>query len=158
MTEKAHKLSQQQALFVEAVMSGKNRTDAYIDAGYRVKDRNSARSAAARLYATDTVQREIQRRKEMARHNSDYHLIRLSHGALEELGSMVKECQNERVKLETIKAILDYAGLGPKDPATHDDNSEVSFKDVVLGLGQRNEAIAEEYWYGASEEPVGETH
>ncbi len=156
MTEKAHKLSQQQALFVEAVMSGKNRTDAYIDTGYRVKDRNSARSAAARLYATDTVQRKFQRRKEIASHNSDYHLIRLSRSALEELGSMVKECQNERVKLETIKAILDYAGLGPKHPATHGDSSEVSFKDVVLGLGQRNEAIAEEYWYGGNEKPEGE--
>jgi hypothetical protein len=69
---------------------------------------------------------------------------------------MIKDCQNERVKLETIKAILDYAGLGPKDPATHNDSSEVSFKDVVLGLGQRNEAIAEEYWYGASDEPESE--
>jgi phage terminase small subunit len=152
MTEKVYTLSQQQARFIEAVMSGKNRTDAYIDAGYRVKDRNSARSAAARLYATDSVQREIQRRREMARHNSDYHLIRLSRSALEELDGMVRDCQNERVKLEAIKAILEYAGLGPKHPATHDGSSEVSFKDVVLGLGQRNEAIAEEYWYGGSEE------
>ncbi len=67
---------------------------------------------------------------------------------------MVKECQNERVKLETIKAILDYAGLGPKDPAPNDDNSEVSFKDVILGLGQRNEAIADEYIYSHDAGPL----
>ena len=143
-----HKLSPQQIRFVDAVMEGRNRTDAYIRAGYKIKNRRNVRSAAARLYANPGVQREIQRREKAVRRRNFHHLTRLSQDALDELSKMMRECQNERVRLDAIKAILEYAGLRPEAEPEHDGESAavVTLKDVVLGLGQRNEKLASEYW------------
>ena len=151
MTEKVRSLGQRQVRFIDAIISGKNRTDAYINTGYKTRNRRSAAAAAARLYANDNVQREFQRRREMASHHNTYHLIRLSQDALEKLGRIIQDCQNERVTLEAIKTVLEYAGLRSEQEPKQDDDAAVSFKDVILGLGQRNEAIAEEYWYAGSD-------
>ena len=130
-------------------MKGKNRTDAYIDAGYKIKNRRNVGAAATRLYADPSVQAELQRREEAVRRRNCHYLSIISHDALDELRKMIRDCDNERVKLEAIKTVLDYAELKSDAASAHHGESPevVTLKDVVLGLGQRNEAIAEEYWY-----------
>ncbi len=149
MIQKLHRLSPQQMRFIDALMQGKNRTDAYIDAGYKITDRRNVRSAAARLYANPSVQEEVQRREKALKDRNFHHLTRLSRDALEELSKMIRECDNERVRLDAIIAVLDYAGLKPESESMrHGDMAAiVTFKDVILGLGQRNEALAAEYWH-----------
>ena len=151
------RLSQQQIRFIDAIMEGKNRTDAYINAGYKIRNRRNVRSAAARLYANPIIQGEIQRREKIVRRRNSHHLARLSSEALDELNKMIRDCDNERVKLDAIKAVLDYAGLRPEAESAHhaDLATIVTFKDVVLGLGQRNEALALERWH-ADGEKAGE--
>ncbi len=131
--------------FVDGILHGKNRTDAYMAAGYKIKDRRNVGSTAARLYANPSVQEEIQRREKAVRERNLHHLSRLSQDALDELSTMVRDCDNERVKLDAIKAILDYAGLRSVAEPGHDMEQPVTLQDVVLGLGERNEALAAEY-------------
>lgn len=147
MTEKIARLSPQQTRFVGGIIKGKNRTDAYIDAGYRTKSRRNVGAAAARLYANPNVQEELQRREKAVRRRNCHYLNIISHDALDELRKMIRDCDSERMKLETIKAVLDYAALKSEPALAHDGEPSdvVTLKDVVLGLGQRNEAIAAEY-------------
>ncbi len=78
MIEKRRKLNSQQMRFIDGIIQGKNRTDAYIDAGYKTRNRRNVNSAATRLYANLNVQQEIQRQEKAIRHYSSHHLASLT--------------------------------------------------------------------------------
>jgi phage terminase small subunit len=48
-------LSEQQERFCQLIVQGKNQTDAYMEAGYKVKDAEVAKSAASRLFANVNI-------------------------------------------------------------------------------------------------------
>lgn len=48
-------LSEQQERFCQLIAQGKNQTDAYMEAGYKVKDAEVAKSAASRLFANVNI-------------------------------------------------------------------------------------------------------
>lgn len=52
-------LSQQQERFCQLIAQGKNQTDAYMEAGYKVKDAEVAKSAASRLFANVNIAARI---------------------------------------------------------------------------------------------------
>ena len=145
MIEKRRKPNSQQMRFIDGIIQGKNRTDAYIDAGYRSKDRHNASSAAARLYTSPSIQREIQRQEEAVRQYNSHYLANLSQAALDELSKIIRECDNERVKLDAIKAVLEYAGVKHGLRSTGKPEKTPALQGFLISLARRNGVIPEEH-------------
>ncbi|MFC1717668.1 terminase small subunit [Candidatus Poribacteria bacterium] len=145
MIEKRRKLNSQQMRFIDGIIQGKNRTDAYIGAGYKIRNRHNASSAASRLYANPNVQQEIQRQEKATRQYNSHYLASLSQAALDELSTMLRKCDNDRVKLDVIKAILEYAGVKHELKSKGDPGKTSTLQEFLISLAQRNGVITEEH-------------
>ncbi len=145
MIKKRCKLNSQQMRFIDGIIQGKNQTDAYIDAGYKIRNRRNATSAAARLYASPGVQQEIQRQDEAVRKYNSHYLASLSQVALNELSTIMRECDNERVKLDAIKVILDYAGVKHELRSGSESEKVAPLQGLLLSIARRNKVIPEEH-------------
>ncbi len=145
LIEKRRKLNSQQMRFIDGIIQGKNRTDAYIDAGYKIRNRRNTSSAAARLYANPGVQREIQRQEESVRQYNSHHLASLTQDALDQLSRMIRECETERVKLDAIKVILDYAGVKHELKSGSESEKVAPLQGLLLSIARRNKVIPEEH-------------
>lgn len=125
MSEK--NLNIRQLKFIEELLKGKTQKEAYINAGYEVKDDNTAEAAASRLLRNVNIQAEIEKRLTDIKYRNNLRLYRISEVALANLVNILqsddeieitkgakKFSKNNyliRIKADLIRDILDRVGL-----------------------------------------------
>ena len=105
-------LTQQHIRFIEGVMQGKTRCDAYKEAGFKVKSSITATTGGCRLMNSDLVKAEIARRQaEVSEQNMNL-LKHLQKNAVIGLGNLILSA-DEMVKFRACADVLDRTGLKP---------------------------------------------
>ena len=104
-----------QARFIDNILSGMYAYEAYMKAGYKVKNERIASSCASDLMAVPRIREEIKRRQEERRER----LLRKMEGYGEEAAEKVREIMREgdssAVQLAAARDILDRIGVKPID-------------------------------------------
>ena len=107
-------LTQQHIRFIEGVMQGKTRCDAYKEAGFKVKSSITATTGGCRLMNSDLVKAEIARRQaEVSEQNMNL-LKHLQKNAVIGLGNLILSA-DEMVKFRACADVLDRTGLKPTE-------------------------------------------
>lgn len=84
-------LNDQQRLFADLVLQGKNQTDAYKLAGYKAKDDDVAAALASRLIGNEKVARYLDAKRAKAIKKTEINLEWL----IEQAADLYAECRNE---------------------------------------------------------------
>ena len=118
-------LTQQHIRFIEGVMQGKTRCDAYKEAGFKVKSSITATTGGCRLMNSDLVKAEIARRQaEVSEQNMNL-LKHLQKNAVIGLGNLILSA-DEMVKFRACADVLDRTGMKPsEDLNIHNDDDRM---------------------------------
>ena len=114
--EKEIKLSARHQKFVEAILAGKNHTDAYLAAGYKRRDRLKVGKAAYNLWKKVEIQNEIKRRKTILFEQYKEAMDAQVADAIEARGRLVNYPNfGSATQMKAIADVLDRAGFKPKE-------------------------------------------
>jgi len=114
--EKEVKLSIKHERFVNALLSGMSRSDAYLEAGYHPPSKNALWVGASRLYRNIKVQKELQRRRKEMEEEYRERMFDDVGEALDVRKLLLKSATREHsVRMAAVRDILDRAGFKPKE-------------------------------------------
>lgn len=116
--ENQKELNIRQLKFIDGLLEGKTQKKSYIDAGYEVKDEQTAEVNASRLIRNAKVQEELEKRIEDLKSRNKLRLYRISEAALQRLVSILQSDEkiaDSNVKADLIKYVLDGVGLKPAE-------------------------------------------
>lgn len=100
-------LSEQQRRFADYILEGKTQQDAYIEAGYSVKNLETARANASRLLTNAKVASYIAERQEKAAESAEVTLEWL----LEQAKGVLQDARQDRAHAASVAAIKELGVL-----------------------------------------------
>ena len=113
-------INPKQRKFIDGVLAGKTLVSAYREAGYKAKSDVSAWTSASQIFRNVKVQAEFKRQMDQQKAIDELRLDRIRSEALVEIHKLVRSATNdEKVKLDAIKDVLDRAGLKPVERIEH---------------------------------------
>lgn len=136
-------LNDRQQKFVEGVLKGKTYVSAYREAGYEASKDTVAWTLASRLFRNDQVKAEIQRRRDENLAKDMISLDILRADAMIQAQRLIREGTNDdRVKADMVKDILDRAGLKPTDKQQLNVNANVGITlgDIIRRARDKDES------------------
>lgn len=123
------KLNPRHEKFIQGILEGKTRTQAYIDAGY---SRRNARKAASNLWTNMDIQGEITRRTEEVTEQAKIHLQEKSLAAAKTITELAEDgTKNDFCRLQAAKDVLDRTGMKPAEKVQHSGELKLSLGDIV---------------------------
>lgn len=113
------RLNERQSKFVDGIVKGMTQYEAYMAAGYKVKNADHAMSNASTLIRNPKVEKELQRRLERAEKSNRQRMAFAANQAIEELIKLA-DFSTPSTQLNAIKDILDRTGYKPTDKHEHE--------------------------------------
>lgn len=121
-------LNAKQVKFIDGIMKGKTQVSAYREAGYKAKTDEAAWVSANQIFNNLKVQEEIQRRRASNLAKDMISLDVLRAEALLQAQRLIRDGTNDdRVKADMVKDILDRAGLKPVEKQQVEHSGGISF-------------------------------
>ena len=135
--EKEVKLSIKHERFVNALLSGMSRSDAYLAAGYKRRDRLKVGKAAYNLWKKVEIQNEIKRRKTILFEQYKEAMDAQVADAIEARGRLVSYPNfGSATQMKAIADVLDRAGFKPKEERDIEHSGNIRF---VIDYGDGEE-------------------
>lgn len=126
--------------FVTGILEGKTLISAYREAGYKAKTDAAAWSSASEIFRNPKVQAEIKKRMDEQEAIDKLRLDRIRSEAIIEEHKLVRDGRNEdKVKLDAIKDVLDRTGLKVAEKLEHSGEVKLTLEGIIKKAYERLE-------------------
>ena len=140
MSKEKNELDIKQLKFIDNLFKGKSRGQAYMEAGYDVKNTDVGSAVASRLLKNVKVKEELEWQITEVNRINRVRLASMSEAALARLFNLVKGAGLEdRVNLDAVKDALDRAGLKPVEKYQYSGEMTYKLIDVDMSKYPKNE-------------------
>jgi phage terminase small subunit len=126
--------------FVRAILEGKTLISAYREAGYKAKTDEAAWSSASEIFRNPKVQAKIKEEMDRQEAIDRLRLDRIRSEAIIEEHKLVRSGTNDdKVKLDAIKDVLDRTGLKVAEKLEHSGKVELTLEGIIKKTYERLE-------------------